>query len=160
MKVSLFLIFCFQFVINSAFSFDILDVNIEFDLNQDSSQIQITEKFKIVFKTGHGCMTQSRAESKEDALYNVDVCNAVKYELKNNGKTFQIFEQNDGKWFLWGEYEISNSYMDQAKGDKRYSFFTTDGSYIVYVPKTNSGPLVILDLTSEDYIHYVYDEYK
>ena len=124
---------------------------------QDLPGILVKEKIIIHYEDGHGCMTQTRAATKEEALYTTNECGAVKYSLTKKGKRFTIFEKNESKWANTFQYKIQHSYMDEAQGDKRYTFLTTDGSSIVYVPETPSGPLLILDLIGQELIHFVHE---
>ena len=127
------------------------------NLPENPTGILVKEKLKVEFKYGHSCMTQTRAATKEEALYTTSTCGAVKYQLSKKGKRFTIFEKNDsGEWFEWGAYTIAHSFKDQEMGDLRYTFLTDDGSRIIYVPKTPDGPLVMLDLYGEELIHFVY----
>lgn len=121
---------------------------------QEAQEILVKEKLNIEFKKGHGCMSQSRAATKEEALYNDGQCGAVRYELSKKGKRFRIFKKNNDKWVKWGEYRIVHSFIDEAQGEKRYTFIASDGSLIIYVP---SDPLVIVDLVGQELIHYVYE---
>ena len=123
-------------------------------LAQEAQEILVKEKLNIEFKKGHGCMSQSRAATKEEARDNVDQCEAVRYELSKKGKRFRIFDKNNDKWVKWGEYRIVQSFIDEVQGDRRYVFIASDGSKIVYVP---SDPLVITDLVGQELIHYVYE---
>lgn len=125
---------------------------------QDLSGIQVKESLTVEFKQGHSCMTQTRSESKEDALYTTDQCGPVKYKLSKKGTLFIIYEKNEaGKWFEWGSYTILHSFTDHKKDVIRYTFYTNEGSIINYVPKTEYGPLVILDLAGEELIHFIYE---
>ena len=121
---------------------------------QEAQEILVKEKLNIEFKKGHGCMTQTRAATKEEALYDVSQCGGTRYELSKKGKRFRIFDKNNDKWVKWGEYRIVHSFIDEAQGDKRYTFIASDGSLIIYVP---SDPLVITDLVGQELIHYVYE---
>lgn len=123
---------------------------------QELTGIHVTEKIIIEFENGHGCMTQTRDESKEEAKYEVDKCGPVKYTIDKKGKRFTVFEKKDKKWFVWKEYEVDKSFSDLNQGSKRYSFYMKDGSMILYVPVSETGPLIILDLAGEDVIHYIY----
>ena len=124
---------------------------------QDLPGILVKEKIIVHYEDGHGCMTQTRAATKEEALYTTNNCGAVKYTLTKKGKRFTIFEKNEGKWTNTFQYKIQHSFTDEAQGDNRYTFLTTDGSSIVYVPETPSGPLLILDLIGQELIHFVYE---
>ena len=124
---------------------------------QELPGVLVKDKFKIQFEVGHSCMTQTRAATKEEALYTTNNCGAVKYSLTKKGKRFTIFEKDGGKWTNTFEYTIQHSFMDEAQGDDRYTFLTTDGSSIVYIPETGTGSLVILDLVSEDVLHFIYE---
>lgn len=59
--------------------------------------------------------------------------------------------------YEWGKYQIAHSFQDQVNSDDRYAFLTADGSSIFYIPETGSGPLVILDLSTEEVLHYIYE---
>jgi len=79
-------------------------------ISQNITGILIKVNLKIEFDKGHSCMTQTRAETKEDALYNFSNCGAVKYKLSNRGSFFKIYEKN--KWNEWGQYKIAHSFHD------------------------------------------------
>ena len=124
---------------------------------QEAQEILVKEKLNIEFKKGHGCMSQSRAATKEEALYNDAQCGGTRYELSKKGKRFRIFDKNNDKWVKWGEYRIVQSLIDEVQGDRRYVFIASDGSKIVYVPKGPSDPLVITDLVGQELIHYTFE---
>lgn len=120
--------------------------------------IQVKKKLSIEYEDGHSCMTQTRAATKEDALYNTDKCGAVKYELSKKGKFFSIYQLNqDKEWYKWGTYKVAHSFADEVNSSERISFLCEDGSVFTYVPNTESGSLVILDIPTEEVIHFIYD---
>ena len=120
--------------------------------------VLVKKNLKIEFQKGYGCMTQTRAVTKEEAMYTVDQCDAVKYELSKKGKRFSIYEKNDGRWSKWRSYKVEHSLYHESVDDMRFTFLTTDGSTITFMPKTPSGKLVVLDLIGEEVVHFVYDE--
>jgi len=123
---------------------------------QNLPGIQIKENLVIEYKNEHSSLTQTRASSKENALYSTEKSGPVKYELSKKGRLFTIYQINDkNKWFKWGSYTIAHSYEDQPKGDLRLNFLTKDGSTISCLPNLNEGPLVILDLAGEQLIYYI-----
>lgn len=127
-------------------------------ISQDLAGILVKENLKVEFVKGHSCMTQTRAETKEEALYNVSSCGAVRYKLSNKGSVFKIFQKDEkNNWYEWARYEIAHSFQDQINGDERYTLLTTDGSSIFYIPDTGAGPLVVLDLRTEEVLHYIYE---
>ncbi len=120
--------------------------------------IQIKKKLSIEFQDGHECMTQTRAATKEEARYTTDQCRQVKYVLTKKGERFTIHQKDEkGKWYKWGTYTVMHSFSDEVNGDERLVFLCEDGSQITYVPETGAGPLVILDLITEDLIHFIFN---
>ena len=120
--------------------------------------IQVKKKLSIEYKDGHSCMTQTRAETKEDALYNIDKCGAIKYELSKKGRFFSIYQLNqDNDWYKWGTFKVAHSFTDEANSTERITFLCEDGSVFTYIPKTESGSLVILDIPTENVVHFIYD---
>ena len=131
-----------------------------FSISQETinTGIQIKKKLSVEYQDGHSCMTQTRAETKEDALYNTDKCGAVKFELSKKGRLFSIQELNqDKEWYEWGTFKVVHSFADEANTSKRFTFLCEDGSVFTYVPNTESGSLVILDISTEEVIHFIYD---
>jgi hypothetical protein len=127
-----------------------------FSNSQHLNGIQIKEKLIIEFEDTHSCMTQTRAKSKEEALYNVYKSGPVRYKLSNNGRKFTIFEKNEkNKWYAWGSYSIAHSFEDQVNGNLRRNFLIEDGSSVVFIPETDTGPLVIINLIGEELIYFV-----
>ena len=122
---------------------------------QECSEIEIKKKMSIEFEYGHECMTQTRAATKEEAFYGSNHYGAVKYELSKKGKRFTIFEQNNGKWFKWGEYEVRCSFIGESQGVESYNFLTSDASAITYIPNTPSGMLMIIDIVGEEFVYFV-----
>ena len=125
---------------------------------QNLQGIKIKKKLTIEYKNKHSCITQTRAETKEEAVYNEGKCGPVKYKLSKRGRLFKIYEKNDkNKWYEWGSYVITKSFEDKAQDELRFNLLSKDGSMITYMPELKEGPLVILDLSSEEVIHYIYD---
>lgn len=120
--------------------------------------IQVKDKITVEFGKGHNCMTQTRAETKEEALYTMDKCGPVKYKLSKKRSVFSIFQKDEkDKWFFWGSYDVLHTFSDENNGSIRYTFLCKDGSVITYVPKVEDNPLVILDLVGEERIRFNYN---
>ena len=120
--------------------------------------IQIKKKLSIEFQDGHECMTQTRAATKEEALYSIGNCGPVKYELTKNGKFFSIHMKNDkDRWYESGTFRVLHSFSDTLNGNERITFLCADGSSITYVPKMETGPLVILDLVGDEVVYFNYN---
>ncbi len=125
---------------------------------QENTAIEITDKLIIEFGDGHECMTQTRAASKEEALYNTFTEGPVKYVLSKKGALFSVYRRTTkGKWDLVNRYPVSQSFMDKSADVVRYNFFMADGSVISYLPKIETGKLVILDIATEDVCYFVFD---
>lgn len=125
---------------------------------QENDLIGIKDKLIIAFEDGHQLMTQTRAERKEDALYNTFKDGAVKYVISKRGTLFNVYRKTfKGKWYLHDRYTLSQSFKAEDSDLVRYNFFLSDGSLISYLPEAETGKLVILDFASADVCYFVYE---
>ena len=125
---------------------------------QENHNIHVKEKFVIELSNGHECMSQTRTDNLDDAMFSMGECNAIRCTVTKKGQLFRIFDRNEkGRWDLRASYHIVYSVKDEVHGDIRYNFLAEGGSSFVIVPETESQTLIIIDEVNQPLIYFHYD---